>query len=72
MGRVAAGLPALTLPVSLTASNLPVSVQLVAPWRQDEELIRLGAWLESQLNFPTLVIDPDSSDITKDDRRVEL
>ena len=67
-----AGLPALTLPVSLTASNLPVSVQLVAPWRQDEELIRLGAWLESQLNFPTLVIDPDSSDITEDDRRVEL
>ena len=66
-----AGLPAITLPVSLTSSHLPVSVQLVGRWRQDEDLIKLGAWLESKLNFPTLVIDPDSADVEAE-RRAEL
>ena len=56
-----AGVPALTLPVSLSSSSsLPLSVQLVAPWRSDEELLRLAAWLEEKLDFPRLVIHHDS------------
>ena len=58
-----AGVPALTLPVSLTASSsLPLSVQLMAPWRADEQLLRLAGWLEGRLNFPRLVINHDSRD----------
>ena len=55
-----AGVPALTLPVSLSSSSLPLSVQLVAPWREDEQLLRLAGWLEEKLNFPRLVIHHDS------------
>ena len=65
-----AGVPALTLPVSLSSSSsLPLSVQLVAPWRSDEELLRLAAWLEEKLDFPRLVIHHDSR---QDQRSVEL
>ena len=52
-----AGVPALTLPSSLSSSNLPISVQLVAPLNQDERLLRVGAWLEDRLHFPQLVMD---------------
>ena len=34
-------------------------MQLMAPWRQDERLLRLGAWLERRLHFPRLVIDDE-------------
>jgi len=52
-----AGVPALTLPSSLSSDNLPISVQLVAPLNQDMRLLRVGAWLEDRLHFPKLVID---------------
>ena len=31
----------------------------MAPERQDERLLRLGAWLERRLYFPRLVIDDE-------------
>jgi len=52
-----AGVPALTLPVKLSSSNLPLSLQLVAPWRQDEKLLKIGALLERKLKFPKLEIN---------------
>ena len=54
-----AGVPALSLPVGLSSGLLPVSVQLMAPWREDTRLLRLAAWLERRVNFPRLVIDDE-------------
>jgi aspartyl-tRNA(Asn)/glutamyl-tRNA(Gln) amidotransferase subunit A len=51
-----AGLPAITIPSSLSSNSLPISVQLVAPLQHDPALLRVGAWLEDRLNFPKLVI----------------
>ena len=54
-----AGVPALTLPSSLSSNNLPISIQLVAPLNQDPMLLRVGAWLEDRLDFPKLVIEEE-------------
>jgi len=54
-----AGVPALTLPVKLSCSNLPISLQLVAPWRQDEKLLQIGALLERKVKFPKLEINDE-------------
>ena len=56
-----AGVPALTLPVKLSRSHLPISLQLVAPWQQDDKLLQLAAWIEKEVRFPRLVIDDDMS-----------
>jgi len=52
-----AGVPALTIPSSLSSNNLPISIQLVAPLYEDFRLLMVGSWLEDKLNFPKLVID---------------
>jgi len=58
-----AGLPAVTLPVSLSKRRLPLSIQLVGAARQDSLLLDVGAWLEDKLNFPSLHLsDCDSDD----------
>lgn len=41
-----AGVPGLAVPTGF-ASDLPLSIQLVAPWRQDDILFRLGKIIES-------------------------
>jgi Asp-tRNA(Asn)/Glu-tRNA(Gln) amidotransferase A subunit family amidase len=43
------GVPALTLPVSTNKQGLPLGVQLVAPYRQDTTLLRIGKWAELNL-----------------------
>ena len=46
------GLPAVSLPVHISASGLPIGVQVVAgAWREDL-LIRLGHQLEQSLGWP--------------------
>ncbi|EHL98409.1 Amidase [Acetobacteraceae bacterium AT-5844] len=45
------GHPALSLPVGFGASGLPLSVQLVAPMREDARLLRAAALLERQLDL---------------------
>lgn len=51
-----AGLPALTLPVSLSKRQLPLAVQLVGPALQEHLILGVAAWLEDQLDFPTLLV----------------
>lgn len=51
-----AGLPALTLPVSLSNRQLPLAVQLVGPSLKEHLLLGVAAWLEDQLDFPTLLV----------------
>lgn len=53
------GCPALSLPVGLSESGLPVGVQLVAPPRQEARLLSAAAALEELIGFPAqLPIDP--------------
>ena len=51
-----AGLPALTLPVGLSNRQLPLAVQLVGPPLHEHLLLGVAAWLEDQLDFPTLLV----------------
>jgi len=53
------GCPALSVPVGLTASGLPVGLQLIAPPRQEAALLAAAAALEQLLDFPArLPVDP--------------
>jgi len=40
------GEPAISLPLHWSASNLPIGVQLVAPWGREDVLVRMAAQLE--------------------------
>ena len=57
------GCPALSVPVGLTASGLPVGLQLIAPPRQEANLLAAGAALEQLIGFPArLPVDPRNGD----------
>lgn len=46
------GHPALSVPVALSATGLPIGLQLVARHRGEERLFRCGSLIESLVNFP--------------------
>ncbi|RZF38219.1 hypothetical protein LSTR_LSTR005580 [Laodelphax striatellus] len=50
------GCPAISIPVCLSASSLPISLQLMAPNFQEQSLLSASHWLENQLNFPKLEV----------------
>jgi Asp-tRNA(Asn)/Glu-tRNA(Gln) amidotransferase A subunit family amidase len=41
-----AGVPAISVPCGLTADRLPIALQLLAPWGEDERLLDLAELLE--------------------------
>jgi len=43
------GVPALTLPITKNAQGLSLGLQLVAPYKQDATLLRIGKWTEKSL-----------------------
>lgn len=45
------GVPACTLPVTVTAEGLPLGLQLVAPYGEDARLLAVAAWCEQMLDF---------------------
>ena len=45
------GVPAISLPAGFGARGLPLGLQLVAPYRQDEHLLRVAKWVEAALGF---------------------
>ena len=51
-----AGLPAVTVPVKLSARSLPLAVQLIGPYGGDVRLLQAAALLEQRLDFPRLVM----------------
>ena len=51
-------LPALSLPVGLTASGMPVGLQLIGPPRGEAVLLRVAKRIEQVVSFPATPIDP--------------
>ncbi len=46
------GHPAISLPAGISANGLPLSVQLAAPWHNDDLLVHLAQTLESDAPWP--------------------
>jgi len=40
------GLPALSVPYAFRSEKLPIGIQLVAKWLDEDTILRLGAMLE--------------------------
>jgi amidase len=52
------GCPVLAMPAGLSATGLPVGLQIIGPPRSEGALLRLGAWIERELGRLALPIDP--------------
>jgi len=50
----ALGTPALTIPMPVGRSEMPLGLQMTAPWGQDGVLLRAGAAIEQLLYPPTV------------------
>lgn len=46
------GLPAVSIPASLSSRGLPVGLQLIGQRLQDRKLLSVAHWMEQQLDFP--------------------
>lgn len=46
-----AGLPALNVPAGYTSSGLPIGLQLVGDFFEEETILRLGHYIEENFSF---------------------
>ena len=46
-----AGMPAVTLPTGRGPRGLPMGLQVVGRYREDEQTLRVAAWCEQTLGF---------------------
>ncbi len=44
-----AGIPAVSIPVGKDTAGLPIGMQIMGPWFQEERILKLGAQLEMLL-----------------------
>jgi len=51
-----AGLPAVTVPVTLSSRSLPLAVQIIGPYGSDNIILKLAKLLEEGVQFPKLVV----------------
>ncbi|HVS26715.1 MAG TPA: amidase [Burkholderiales bacterium] len=49
------GVPAVTIPTRLGPQGLPLGLQMVGPFREDDKLLGVAQWCEEQLPFKSLV-----------------
>ncbi|XP_034163952.2 glutamyl-tRNA(Gln) amidotransferase subunit A, mitochondrial [Pangasianodon hypophthalmus] len=64
-----AGLPAVTVPTSLSSRGLPLSLQLIGQRLQDRKLLAVAHWMEQQLDFPLIRFhDEDDVQDSKSER----
>ena len=50
-----AGTPAVNIPVGFDNENMPIGLQIIAPWEQEKELIKISQHFESILNWPNQI-----------------
>lgn len=46
------GVPALSLPIQLSQKGLPLSLQLMAPFFDDNTLLDVALFIENKVGFP--------------------
>lgn len=46
-----AGLPAMSIPIGFSKSNLPIGMHIIAPWFEEKNIYRLGSFIENKLNL---------------------
>ncbi|XP_053637524.1 glutamyl-tRNA(Gln) amidotransferase subunit A, mitochondrial isoform X3 [Cherax quadricarinatus] len=51
-----AGVPAVSIPVSLNTEGLPVSLQLIGQWGKDPAMLSAAKWVEQNVKFPRINI----------------
>lgn len=47
-----AGIPAISIPIRLSETDLPLSLQLMGPKFSEEKLLTVAKWIEKEVNFP--------------------
>lgn len=47
-----AGLPAVSVPTTLSSRGLPIGLQLISPPFQDKKLLAVAQWVEQRVGFP--------------------
>ncbi|XP_005097709.1 glutamyl-tRNA(Gln) amidotransferase subunit A, mitochondrial isoform X2 [Aplysia californica] len=52
-----AGVPAISIPLSLSSQGLPLSLQLIGPHFSESSLLTVAGWLEREAQFPYLNLD---------------
>lgn len=55
-----AGVPAISVPIKLSRSGMPLSLQLMAPKLCEERLLGVAKWIEDVVKFPRLVLKDES------------
>lgn len=51
------GVPAITLPVSLSQNGLPIGLQLIGQHFREQQMLSAAKWIEQQCQFPGLNLD---------------
>lgn len=46
------GIPAVAIPIRLSANGLPLSLQLMGPMNAERQLLTAAKWIENQVKFP--------------------
>lgn len=54
-----AGLPAISVPTTLSRRGLPIGLQLIGPAFQDRGLLRIAQWMEQRVGFPSITDHED-------------
>ena len=50
-----AGTPAVNIPTGFDNQGLPIGLQIIAPWEQEKELIKLSHYFEKIINWPNKI-----------------
>ncbi|GIY83915.1 glutamyl-tRNA(Gln) amidotransferase subunit A, mitochondrial [Caerostris extrusa] len=52
-----AGLPAVSIPCSLSKAGLPLSLQLIGKQFQEPQMLSAAKWIEQQMDFPIMDLE---------------